>query len=523
MMMRSGRNRPVATRTVTFPPPTKGWVQSGNIVNATPDQAEVLDNFIVTSQGARLRGGQLPYSTIGESVERLFTYVSGSTEVMFAAGASGIYDTVSGGGFSTGFSSGFSKAPTVARAATSGDWSTVQISTAGGEFLVGVNGTDTGWTYSGSFSDISLTGVASTALSQVWLFKERLFFVEGGTQSAWYLPVESIGGTVTEINLGSVFAKGGNLLFGATWSLDSGSGLDDVCIFVSSQGEIAVYEGTDPSDASTWALVGVYDVAKPLNKHSFFKAGGDLAILTEDGIIPISEALRKDRAALQAVAITYPIEDAWRDAIANRSTSFPISATLWQSKTLLLVGTPAKVDSSIPVSFAANARTGAWSRITGWDVRCAVVFADELYFGSDDGVVYKADAGGTDADTAFTGRYVPKFMDSDKRQGAIAANVVYKAAESANVTMFAHADYQVDTMAGPPPTTSESGDVWGTGVWGTFVWGTSDPVYSFNEWQYVRARGYSLAPGLAITSNQTSKLAFELIETRLRMEKGYAL
>ena len=85
----------------------------------------------------------------------------------------------------------------------------------------------------------------------------------------------------------------GQFYLGQRGSLDSGSGLDDVCIFVSDQGEIAVYQGTDPASASTWSLVGVYEIGKPLNKHASFGAGGDLAILTEDGIIPVSEALRK--------------------------------------------------------------------------------------------------------------------------------------------------------------------------------------------------------------------------------------
>lgn len=524
MFNRAGSNRPPVTRNVTFPPPTKGWVQSGNIVQASPDQAEVLDNFIVTAQGARLRGGSQEFCSIGESISRLFTYVSGTTETLFASTSSGVFDTAGGSSFSSAFSSAFSISPTASRSGTDGDWSTTQISTSGGEFLVGVNGTDTGWTYNGtSFSDISLTGVASTALSQVWLFKERLFFVEEGTQSAWYLPVESIGGTVTEINLGSIFQKGGALLFGATWSLDSGSGLDDVCIFVSTRGEVAVYEGTDPASASTWSLVGVYDIGEPLNKHAFFKAGGDLAILTEDGIIPVSEALRKDRAALQAVAITYPIEDAWKDAIANRSVAYPITATLWQSGTLLLVGTPATGNAGVPISFAANARTGGWSRITGWDVRCGAVFDDNLYFGSSDGIVYRADSGGTDNGTAFSAAYIPKFIDGDTMRSAQAAQVMYRAATSATVNLYAHSDYQVDDMMAPTPTAVESGDVWGTGVWGTFVWGSSDPIYTFDEWQFVRASGYALAPGLTITSNQTQKVEFELLATRLRLETGYAL
>ncbi len=510
MLQRASENRVPVTKTVTYPSPSSGWVQSGNILNAGLDQAEVLDNFICTAQGARLRGGASEFADASASVKSLFVYASAGSETMFASTTTAIYDAsdIAGGSL---------------RTPTSGDWSTVQTSTTGGQFLVGVNGTDTGFTYNGStFSDLALTGVAEDALSQVWLFKNRLFFVEEGTTSAWYLATDAIGGTATELDVGSVFAKGGALLFGATWSLDSGSGLDDVCLFFSETGEVAVYEGSDPASASTWSLVGVYDIGKPLNKLAAFKAGGDLAVLTEDGIIPISEALRKDRAALQAVAITYPIEDAWQDAIANRTTSFPINATLWQRSTLLLIGTPQKVNNQ-PVAFAANARTGAWSRIVGWDVRCSVVFGDDLYFGTDDGKIMKADVGGSDGGSAYTGYYVPKFAPMDTEAGAQSVYVNYKAATELDFDMYAHADYQVDDMPAPVPFSVSGTTSWGTGVWGTFVWGADSNAGTYHNWQSAYANGSALAPGLAITSNQTDKPVFEVLVTKLRAEVGYQL
>ena len=511
MLGRASEQRVSRTRTDTFPAPTKGWVQSGNLVAAGADQAEVLDNFIVTAQGARLRGGKSSLGDLGAAVIRLFTFQSGANEVMFGSTATAIFDVadIAGGA--------------VKSSTTSGDWATTQISTAGGQFLVGVNGADTGFSYTGStFTDLSITNVAPSDLSQLWLFKERLFFVEGGTQSAWYLPVESIGGSALELDMGSVFRRGGNLLFGATWSLDSGSGLDDVCLFFSDVGEIAVYEGTDPSSASTWALVGVYDIGKPVNKHGWFKAGGDLAVLTQDGIIPVSAALRKDRAALQVDAISYPIEDAWKSAILNGDPAFPVSATLWQSGTLLLVGTPANKGGS-PISFAANARTGGWSRITGWDVQCSAVFEDRLYFGSANGNVYLADATGTDDGAQFTGVYVPKFKYADSLNSVNSVGLTYKAPQVLEFDLLAFADYNVAEITPTATASLADYDVWGTGVWGSFIWGSSAEVNTYTTWQSAYANGYATSLGVVITSNQTVPMPFEIVVSRLRSETGYAL
>lgn len=587
--MRAQNARAPVTRDVMFPAPTKGWVQSGNITTAGPDQAEVLDNFFPTAQGARLRGGATQYANIGANIIRLLVN-AGTSDNLFASTASGIFDAdrVAGGG----------AAFADLAAMTSGDWSTAQISTAGGSFLVMANGSDPVHTYSGGTfnpvnaasvnrisytgrtgvttagltvtggtsgatatilgfvqtsatagslrlgpitgafvsgenlnwtggsavssglssvsSSITITGVTTSTLNQVWSHKSRLWFVQNNSLSAWYLPAASVGGAAVEFPLGAIFKRGGKLMFGASWSLDSGAGLDDVCIFVTSNGEIAVYEGNDPSSASDWSLAGVYEISRPLNKHSFFKAGGDLAILTEDGIIPVSEALRKDRAALQAVAISFPIEDAWKAAIANRSADFPITPTLWQSQALLMIG----VSGAGGVAYVANARTGAWCRYTGWDVRCGAVANDQLYFGTSGGKVMRGQNGGADDGIAYTGKYVPKFTEAGVRQVKVAnhAGVTVKAAGKPEFRMACFANYEIGEYPVATPIATESGDVWGTGVWGTFTWGSGASEFAYTLWKGVRAAGYSLAPVVVVTSNQSSIPAFEILATRLRFE-----
>ena len=598
MLIRRGEVRVPTMREEVFPAPTRGWQQAGNLVSASPDAAEVLDNFFVTAQGARLRGGCTEYADVGAALVRLMTYRSGGNEDFFGSTASKIFDLerLNGGGSNTfGDVEGLG----------SGDWSAVQIGTSAGQFLVAVNGTDYALSWSGStfnpittvainnlpfdaetlafsvgetvtggtsgasatilaivktsatagtlkvgtitsgpFQDnealtsaggaataagasasatsVTITNVATTALSHVNLHKRRLWFVEEGTTSAWYLPVDSIGGAAVEFDFGAVFKEGGSLLFTATWSLDSGNGLDDVFLAVSDQGEIAVYEGTDPSAPTSWSLTGVYRIGKPLNKHATFRAGGDLAILTEDGIVPVSEALRKDRAALQANAISAPIEDAWKEAIANRTNEYPITATLWQSQSLLIIGTPS-TDAGRNVAFAAYAASGAWSRVVGWDVRCSEIFGDDFYFGTNSGKVCRGDTGGSDDGAEYTAIYVPKFSYSQVMRGAVAANVTYRAKEEIHFDLYAHADYQVDDMAAVIPAITDPGSTWGSGVWGAFVWGGSGKLNTYNEWQTVRASGYALAPALKMASNQSALIEFEIVAMRLRSEQGYPL
>lgn len=591
MLQRAANARVRSTRSMSIPAPTKGWVQSGNIARAGQDQAEVLDNFFPTTQGARLRGGSQLYANIGTALKAMFTYSSANDD-LFAATASGVYDcdriNAGGSAFADLYGLG------------AGEWSVTQMTTSGGEFLFMVNGTDwahywngttfyplttanpndlgydalttafqVGQTVTGGTSGatatilaivqssatvgtfklgaitgvfqnnetvtsatgsatvngaaaagptITITGLATNLMSQTWIFKERIFVIEKDSQSAWYLPVKSIGGAMTEIPLGSVFKRGGNLLFGATWSIDSGTGLDDMCAFVTVNGEIAVYEGTDPSSASTWQLVGVYDIGRPLSKVGFFKAGGDLAILTDGGIVPISEALRKDRAALKGASITYPIEDAWIEAVANRTASFPITATLWGSQSMLLVGVPG-------YAYVSNAATGAWARYTGWDVRCSAVSGDDLFFGTNDGKVMKAEATGSDNGTAYTGIYVPKFSEygSAAWKSANFASATIRAAASPEFTMFGLGDYALSYPPTPVPLAQPSGDTWGSGIWGTFVWGSTADSSPQTVRKSIGGQGYALTVGMMVTSNQTSTPQFDVLAMRISFETGNAI
>lgn len=358
---------------------------------------------------------------------------------------------------------------------------------------------------------IAITGIATTSLTQVWSFKERLFFVEKDSQSVWYLPTESIGGAASEINLGSVFRRGGNVSFGAAWSLDSGTGLDDVCVIVSENGEVAIYQGTDPDSAATWGLTGVYDIGSPVNKHASFKMGGDLAIISEDGIIPISEAIRRDRASLKGAAITAPIENAWADAVVDETVAHRITATVFPRGTMLLVGV-ATLDGSDNTALVMNTTTRAWCRYTKWDVRCSVDANDKLYFGSNDGSVYLAETGGSDEGTAFTGVCVPKFTarGSANKFMTRALVVTRGNATQPTFTIKGLKDYNIPAIAAPSQTANFAIDAVKT---------------VHHNWRKVTGHGFAISPAFLATSGDGGgdPAPLELISVDLAYEVGTAL
>ena len=141
--------------------------------------------------------------------------------------------------------------------------------------------------------------------------------------NAWYLPLNAFQGQLSMIPLAGAATKGGKLLFGATWSLDAGDGIDEKCCFVTDLGEILIFTGTNPSDAANWRQEGRYSIGAPMGMNAHLQVGGDLLIATVDGIVPISAAITKDSAQLDLAAITVTIKPMWRDEVnAKRAWSW---------------------------------------------------------------------------------------------------------------------------------------------------------------------------------------------------------
>jgi hypothetical protein len=127
----------------------------------------------------------------------------------------------------------------------------------------------------GSYTTIGITGVNSNTFINVNLFKNRLYFTQKDTLTCWYLDVDAIGGPASPLYFGGIARNSGYLQAMGTWTLDAGQGADDYAVFVTSMGEVMVYNGTDPDNADTWALKGVWQLGQTFSRRCFFKWSGD--------------------------------------------------------------------------------------------------------------------------------------------------------------------------------------------------------------------------------------------------------
>lgn len=531
---RPSAQKPTVYKTATIPAPTLGLIANANIASPPPGGAEQLENFLSTATGAILRRGCAQHGSLGVSdpVRSLFAYANGNNRKMFATTDDAIfnvtsptlsYNLVDNLGNSMTTDTGdhlvlFSEEAIIpdVTGLTGGDWVSTQFATSGGVYLRLVNGFDVPRVYDGAAwsTTPTITGTDPTRFSYLWPYKQRLFFVEKDSLNAWYLPADSIGGAAVLLPLGSIFTRGGSLLFGSSWSLETGTGgLSEQCIFVSTEGEVAVFQGSDPASASTWSRVGVYRIGKPLGKNAHFRAGGDIVICTDIGAIPLSQALQKDFAVLSPSAVSAQIETIWNTEVRNRPT-LDWKSLVWSSNQMAVVAPP--VTSGQPtVLYVVNTRTGGWSKFTGWDVRCLLVFNDRLFYGSDNGIVVEANVTGQDMGVPYVGVYTPLFSDlgAPGRKVASMTRVVTKSVFDPKEKLSMQKDYRVVLPAPPAANAVSLGNVWGAGIWGVSRWGGAQVKTSFGTWKSTPQNGDVLSPALQITSGNISPLDTEIVRT----------
>lgn len=384
----------------SIPAPVGGWDALNPLAAMPPTNAVILDNFIPRGGYCELRRGFVPQQPLASPCETLIAARSGVSDHLFAASAGALYDVTTS-----------TSAPAVLTGLHNNRWNYTAFANAAGAWVIACNGVDAPIGYNaGAWAAVpAISGSSgSIVLNPVNLFgvfshKARLYYLENNTLHVWNPAAGAVGGACTLLDLTTIFRKGGRLVAAASWSAQLGVTSDEYAVFVTDQGQVAVYEGIDPTQASSWSLTGVFDFGPPLGPRAMVQFGGDLAIATVDGIIPLSQGMQLDRAQQGNIAITKNITLAF--AAAARQYGNQLG---WQG-ILTSVGGPTSPGGSalaifnVPtltnqtaIQFVQDVTTGAWCRFTGGqNALCWESANGCLYFGAVDGV-YQAGIGSSD-------------------------------------------------------------------------------------------------------------------------------
>lgn len=370
----------------------------------------------------------------------------------------------------------------------------------------------------------ALTGVATDKIVHVNVYRNRVWLIETGTMKAHYLATDAISGaTAGVVTLAGVFKNGGSLLFSATWSLDSGDGLDDKIVFVSTEGEVAVYQG-DPADTANWSLVGLYECSPPMGKNAWLKIAGDLLILTQIGIIPLSAIINRDPGALALAAVSRNIQPDWQTE-ANARSSLPWEIVKWTSRNLAIISCPVTNETVSPIAFAVNLETGAWAKITGWNTRCMILHDDTVFFGTNDGALMEADVTGADDGLPIYYLYVGQnehLAGVGRYTTVQQARAVFRTRTEINPRIDVSPDYEINLPTYPSaPSASVSGDLWDVGLWDVAMWDPSAEYFTARlGWVSIGLSGFVHAPLLLLTSGSVDPPDAELVLFEVTHQPG---
>lgn len=482
-------------KTTSISAPVKGLNARDAIASMPPDFALILDNISCTPTAVNSRNGSENWVTdITGWVETIAHYRSPTQGNLIACANNSIYDVTATGTVGSAKISGL--------ASNRFQWS--NFTTVGGTFLMMVNGSDslvqydgTSWRRITGTGTNAITGVTTANLIHINAFQNRLWFVEKNTLHAWYLPLNSIAGAASLYDFSSIFQKGGFLMAMCTWTIDNTQGVQDYAVFITSEGEVAIYQGYDPTFAATWTLVGLFVMGRPVGRRCFVKMGSDNVVVCTDGAVTLSKELTTDRDL--SSALSYNIQNDINSDVASYFGNFGWQPVYHPLGNKLIINVPEN-ENNIQYQYVMNTITGAWStwnkENSGFNAACWDVFEDVLYFGGN-GVVVVADTMSDDNGSAIQWDIQPSysyFENLGQEKYFTMVRPIILSSDKVQLSYVLCTDYNSGIPKTPPISTGTASP-WDTSPWDVVSWGGSPQINK--NWLGMGAVGYAASLRIA--------------------------
>ncbi len=457
--------------TKSIPAPVGGLNAIDALAEMPPTDAIWLENLFPGTAGCTLRGGSASWATgFPGWVETVMAYNAPSSTKLFGIASGGIYDATAGG--------------TVGAAAVSGlsnsRWEYVNFDTPAGQFLYAFNAVDSPQLFNGSTwqavtgasTPIAITGVTTTKLRSPCVWMNRLFMVEDGTFHVWFLPIQSVGGAASQLDLSSYFTLGGQLQAIFTLSVTDANATSDYIAFLTSAGEMALFRGTDPAFAGSFGKVGQYRIGQPVGRRCVFRYGADTIVLCADGFVPVSAALMAQRDD-PTKGLSYKLLPLVIGDVQQYGSNFGWQGVVYPLGNKLLINVPEATDSTSH-QYAMNLSTHAWCKFSGWNAACFEVQGNNLFFGGNTAIA-RCDLQNvlTDNGLPITAKVKPAFsyFDAEGQQKQFKmVRPIYRTNGVPTLSVSVNVDFADTAPTQPLQPVSSGGSPWNTSPWNTSPW-----------------------------------------------------
>ena len=361
--------------------------------------------------------------------------------------------------------------------------------------LIFCNGSDPEMVFDGTdLTDLDYTG-ASPAVTPgqflgVCVFKGRAYYWENASTKFTYAAAGGFQGALSQYDLGPVLHLGGKIVSMFPWTVDTGTGPDDMLVILSDVGEVVIYQGDDPGNAGYFEQVGRFRIPPPLSTRGNMKFGADVIIMTKNGYTNLATVLKKDEMSdypafsRKIARFVYDAGQAYASQYGHECLQTDLG--------VLLFNVP--IGNSKAVQYVMNENTGAWSRLTNLNAGSWCRYGSDLYFGGLDGYVCKV-TGYIDHQSAIPLNALPAynyFGDPGNRKHVTAIQVMSTHPSPKLIDVTGYSDFEVPTVNNATsPGGADSLTLWNTAVWGDGWLRVGQSVPTTKGWQNVHAFGYA--------------------------------
>lgn len=483
-----------ATQAMSMPSPILGVNVFDSLADMGPQDSVYSYNMVPSEYGNRTRRGFKEWNTtLGGAANAVRTMIPFEGNIptqdkLFAATILGIYDV-------TASAASPAAAISFGTQTDNAGYGTFEAynNDNGDHFLIYADRTNGLYEYDLSgpswAAKTDITGVADSDLVFVTEHKNRLWFVEADTSNAWYLALGAKGGAATRFSLGNKFRRGGSLRGIYKWSVDGGDGIDDLLIFVSSAGEVAVYEGTDPSSAATWQSRGTWFIgAIPDSNRIAENIGGDLHLISVYGLISMQDLV-------SGVAVE---KATGQNSIARRITRFIRNDMVdesgdqrWDIVPIPSEGSVAIVrpftSGGTTIQYIFNFTKAGWGLWRGVPMNSCIEWKGSVYIGDDVGNVHvmlgsrdnvlRDGSGGDPVEFSFLTAYSDLGAPGlNKRVHFIRPRFFSENGVEPSFGAIARYDYDINEVTQSLSAAGSSAGLWDVSVWDTAIWGGTSVV-----------------------------------------------
>ena len=351
----------------------------------------------------------------------------------------------------------------------------------------------------------------------VCVWKSKVWLIEKDTSRAWWLATSSIYGTATSQDFGGKMRQGGPLVNLYNWSYDAGNGLDTLLVGLSTAGDVVVYQGTDPSSISTFAIKGSWSVGGvPFGRKIATEYGGELLVMSLKGVVQLSKLVVGAPASVGGQQAVYQ-----SDKIAplfNLDAQTAYSTRGWEigecpNDNALIALVPASGTGVAAKPYVMSESNRSWSIYRDWPILSMAVWNGCMYFGTPDGRVAKVggyvDAvlfGNTSSYASVDYSWLTGFSDGGTmNQKQVQTIQPLIECQENNPPLNAQARYNLDITEADPPTIAAStgAGTWDNATWDVSVWGGGYTEYT----PLIGAAGMGRTVAIAVRGRAASRTA----------------